>query len=184
MIEIDYGEVVKTHCLEIFKSHLGNALGNLLWASLFEQLSWIRWPLEDPTNLSYSVILWFSFPGSFLDWVSVCWEHQLCSDPLENTVCDPFCYIPLFNLIQNCDVPRLCTQINKQLNILMGLSLPFFILLKSIICTYTLKNIFLCFMPLVYLFRSQILSFSSASLLDFIFSTSATFRYHAEPWET
>lgn len=96
-------------------------------ASLFEQLSWIRWLLEDPTNLSHSAILWFSFPGlSFSDWVSVCWEHQLCSEPLENTVCDPFCYIPAFNFIQNCDVPRLCTQINKQLNIIMGFNLFFF----------------------------------------------------------
>lgn len=39
-------------------------------------------------------------------------------------------------------------------------------------------------MPLVYLFRSQILSFSSVSSLDCIFSTSATFGYHTESWET
>jgi len=138
-------EIVKSHCLQGYlqkplRQCPGQpAVGIPVWAAESDQMA-SRGPFQ-PQPFCDSVIFFFPWIKCFR--LSVCWEHQLCSEPLENTVCDPFCYIPIFHLIQNRDLPRLCTQINKQLNIdTHGAQSFFFILLKSILCTYTLKNIF------------------------------------------
>lgn len=53
-----HNDVLEYPALEIFKSDLDMVLDNQFQIVLLEQGSWTRWPLEVPSKLNHSVIVW------------------------------------------------------------------------------------------------------------------------------